>query len=160
MLILRTSGTTLRVRSAHLWRGHGTIQSVYLVLLLASGSILGGVVVVAMGRGGEMALFRRDLPVMLRRPRTPTEVATQRLPLGPIGYQVQATEEALIAAAHLLAERDREIAALRSEVWRLGGGDKAAVDDQQVDSDDQGGEAADTPKTQARLAGTEQSWRQ
>lgn len=132
----------------------------YLVLLLAAGAILGGVVVVAMGRGGEMALFRRDLPVAARRPRTPTEVATQRLPLGPIGYQVQATEEALIAAAHLLAERDQEIAALRSEVWRLGSGDKAAVDDQQLDSDDQGGEAADAPTTQARLAGTEQVWRQ
>lgn len=130
----------------------------YLVLLLAAGAILGGVVVVAMGRGGEMALLRRDLPVALRLPRTPTEVATQRLPLGPVGYQVQATEEALIAAAHLLAERDREIAALRSEIWRLGSGDRPAADDQQVDSDDQASDAADTPTTQAGLAGTEQSW--
>ncbi len=113
------------------WRGHGTIQSVYLVLLLAAGAILGGVVVVAMGRGGEMALFRRDIPVALTQPRTPAEVVTQRLPLGPIGYQVQATEEALIAAAHLLAERDQEIAALRSEIWRLGGGDQAAAHDRQ-----------------------------
>lgn len=132
----------------------------YLVLLLAAGAILGGVVVVAMGRGGEMALLRRDLPVAARRPRTPTEVATQRLPLGPIGYQVQATEEALIAAAHLLAERDREIAALRSEVGRLRSGDEAAVDDQRLDSDDQASVAADAPTTQARLTGAEQVWRQ
>lgn len=131
----------------------------YLVLLLAAGAILGGVVVVAMGRGGEMALVRRDVPVALRRPRTPAEVATQRLPLGPVGYQVQATEEALLAAAHLLAERDEEIAALRREIWRLGG-DQAAVDDHRVGGDDQASDAVDTPTTQAGLAGTEQSWRQ
>ena len=132
----------------------------YLVLLLAAGAILGGVVAVAMGRGGEMALFRRDVPVALRRPRTPAEVATQRLPLGPVGYQVQATEEALLAAAHLLAERDQEIAALRGEIWRLGGGDQAAVDDQRVDGDGQASDAVGAPTTQAGLAGTEQSWRQ
>lgn len=132
----------------------------YLVLLLAAGAILGGVVAVAMGRGGEMTLFRRDLPVALRRPRTPADVATQRLPLGPVGYQVQATEEALLAAAHLLAERDQEIAALHREIWRLGGGDQVAADDQRADGEDQASDAADAPTTQAGLAGTEQSWRQ
>lgn len=141
------------------WRGRGTIQSVYLVLLLAAGAILGGVVVVAMGRGGEMTLFRPDIPLAPRRPRTPTEVATQRLPLGPIGYQVQATEDALIVAANLLAERDQEITALRSEIWRLSGGDRATVGDQQVEGKDQARDAADaTPP--AGLAGTDQTWRQ
>lgn len=139
--------------------GHGTMQSVYLVLLLAAGAILGGVVVVAMGRGGEMALFRRDLQVALRRPRTPEEVATQRLPLGPVGYQVQATEDALVAAASLLAERDQEIAALRGEVWRLGGGEEAGAPDQEAESGDQAEDATDAT-TQAGLAGTDQSWRQ
>jgi hypothetical protein len=135
------------------------MQSVYLVLLLAAGAILVGVVVVAMGRGGEMAIFRRDVPAGLKHPRTPGEVATQRLPLGPVGYQVQATEEALIAAANLLAERDHEIAALRSEIWRLGGRDQAAAHDRQVDSDGRAKDATD-PATQAGLAGTEQSWQQ
>lgn len=109
--------------------GRGTIQDVYWVLLLAAGAILGGVVVVAMGRGGEMAVFSRDLPTSATDPRTPMEVATQRLPLGPLGYQPQATEEALMTAAYLLAERDKEIAALRTEIWRLGG-DPAVRHDQ------------------------------
>lgn len=134
-------------------------SSVYLVLLLAASAILGGVVVVAMGRGGEMALFRRDLPVALRRPRTPAEVATQRLPLGPVGYQVQATEDALVAAANLLAERDQEIAALRSEVWRLGGGDEEGGGNRQPESADQAEGGTDST-TEAGLAGTDQSWRQ
>lgn len=144
---------------------------VYPVLLLAAIAILGGVLLVAMGGGGEMALFSRDVPIALRNPRTPGEVANQRLPLGPIGYQVQATEEALVAAANLLAERDREIAALRSELWRLtapapqvgeqradtfgcpaSGGD-AGVDEGA--SSDVGDEAP-----AAGLAGTDQAWRQ
>lgn len=140
-------------------RGHGTMQSVYLVLLLAAAAILGGVVVVAMGRGGEMALFRRDVQVALRRPRTPAEVATQRLPLGPVGYQVQATEDALMAAANLLAERDQEIAALRSEVWRLGGSEEAQAQELDTEGGGQAKDATDAA-TQAGLAGTDQSWRQ
>jgi hypothetical protein len=122
---------------------------VYLVLLLGAGAILGGVVVVAMG----------DVPVGLTRPRSPADIATQRLPLGPIGYQVQATEEALIAAANLLAERDQEIAELRSEIWRLGCADQAAVHDRPVDSDEAAQDAGDAA-TQAGLAGSEQSWLQ
>lgn len=112
----------------------------YLVLLLAAGAILGGVVVVAMGRGGEMALFRRDIPVALR-PHTPAEVAMQRLPIGPLGYQVQATEDALLVAASLLAEREAEIAALRGEIWRLrsgsDGGTTEITGDPQADGVDQ-----------------------
>ncbi len=97
----------------------------YLVLLLAAGAILGGVVVVAMGRGGELTLFRRDLPAVTVDLRSPADVATLRLPLGPLGYQVHATTEALAAAAHLLAARDAQIAALRGELHRLGSGDGA-----------------------------------
>jgi hypothetical protein len=89
---------------------------VYLVLLVAALAILGGVVVVAMGRGGEMASFRRDLPLPLLRFRSPAEVAAVRLPLAPFGYQVQAAGDALAAAATLVAERDAEIALLRREL--------------------------------------------
>lgn len=140
------------------------------MLLLAAIAILGGVVLVAMGGGGEMALFSRDVPIALTHPRTPGEVANQRLPLGPIGYQVQATEEALVAAANLLAERDQEIAALRSEIWRLTAGAPGAGD-QQADPyghPASGGEdlpadeaiPADDEATSPGLAGTEQSSRQ
>lgn len=99
----------------------------YIVILLAAGAILGGVVVVAMGRGGEMALFDRDLPVRTVRLKTPGEVATLRLPFGFVGYQARATGEALVAAANLLAQRDAEIAELRREIWRLGGDDQMVV---------------------------------
>ena len=99
----------------------------YLVILLAAAAILGGVVVVAMGRGGEMVLFDRDLPVKTTRLETPGEVATLRLPFGFVGYQARATGEALVAAANLLAQRDAEIAALRREIWRLGGDDQMVV---------------------------------
>src|ERR1700722_11812813 len=97
--------------------------SVYLVLLLAAAAILGGVVVVAMGRGGELAVFSNDLPVFVARFRTPADIARLRLPLGPVGYRVQATTEALHAAAAAVAERDAEIAQLRHEVLRLQSGD-------------------------------------
>jgi hypothetical protein len=92
---------------------------VYVVLLLAAGAILVGVVAVAMGRGGEMAAFRRDLPAAFTPIRTPADVARLRLPIGPFGYQAQATADALTAIAGLLADRDYEIAALRAQIWRL-----------------------------------------
>jgi hypothetical protein len=107
---------------------------VYIVILLAAAAILGGVVVVAMGRGGEMALFDRDLPVRTLRMETPGEVATLRLPFGLIGYQTRAAGEALIAAATLLARRGAEIAALRREIWRLGGDDQMVVAHERAES--------------------------
>lgn len=93
---------------------------VYLVLLLAAAVILGGVVVVAMGRGGELALFRRDLPALRIRLATPSDLARLRLPIGLLGYQEQATGDALRVVAHMLAERDAEIASLREELRGLG----------------------------------------
>ena len=90
------------------------------MLLAAAGAILGGVVVVAMGRGGQIANFRRDIPVLAVRFRTPGEVALARLPLGLFGYQAQATGDALAAAAALVDERDAEIAELRRELSRFG----------------------------------------
>jgi hypothetical protein len=129
----------------HHWRGHGTIQTVYLVLLLAAGAILAGVVVVAMGRGGEMAVFRRDLPVAFAPIRTPADVARLRLPMAPVGYQVQATADALTMIAALLAERDHEIAVLRSQVWRL----ESAVEP----TDDQERHTADDLRGNPRVTG-------
>src|SRR5579863_1984865 len=96
-------------------------------MLLAAAAVLGGVVVVAMGRGGELALFDRDAPVRVFRLASPGEVATLKLPFGLIGYQTRAAGEALVAAANLLAKRDAEIAALRREIWRLGGDDQLVV---------------------------------
>ena len=151
----------------------GTIQSVYLVLLLAAAAILGGVVVVAMGRGGEIAAFRRDRPVELPAIRTPADIASLRLPIGLFGYQVRATADALTAIANLLADRDYEIATLRGELWRLGPGRAEWAGDQDRPAD--GGDrpeltagpapVGDDESTQAGqpgpdLASTDQTWRQ
>jgi hypothetical protein len=99
-----------------------------VVLLLAAAAILVGVVAVAMGGGGELALFRRDLPPLRFRLRSPEDVATLRLPLAPLGYQEQAAREAFRAIARLLDERDAEIARLRDEVMRLRSGAVAPGD--------------------------------
>ncbi len=92
---------------------------VYFVLLAAAIAILVGVVVVAMGRGGEIVRFHRDLPLVPLRIRTAADVATLRLPLGLFGYDEPATDAALEVAARLLAEQDAEITRLRAELWRL-----------------------------------------
>lgn len=96
------------------------MTGVYVVLLLAAIAILGGVVAVAMGRGGEITLVRRDLPDVRFRIRTPADVAMLRLPVGLLGYQEHATGDALRAVAMLLHERDMEISRLRAQVRDLG----------------------------------------
>ena len=91
----------------------------YFVLLAAAIAILVGVVAVAMGRGGEIARSQRDVPVRPPRIRSAADVARLRLPIGLLGYQEHATDEALDAAARLIADQEDEIARLRDEVWRL-----------------------------------------
>jgi len=93
---------------------------VYFVLLAAAVAILAGVVAVAMGWGGELAISRRDLPVIPPRLRTASDVARLRLPLGLFGYQAESADEVLQVLAGRLAERDAEIARLREEVQWLG----------------------------------------
>jgi hypothetical protein len=95
------------------------MHGVYPVLLLAAVGILSGVVVVAMGRGGEIVPFRRDVPEFMVRIRTPQDVAMLRLPIGLLGYSAPASADALRAIASLLAERDAEIAVLRGQVALL-----------------------------------------
>jgi hypothetical protein len=104
---------------------------VYLVLLTAAVAILAGVVAVAMGWGGELAMSRRDLPAIPPRIRTASDVARLRLPLGLFGYQAESADEAIQILAGRLAERDAEIARLREEMQWLGaqrnGGASGAV---------------------------------
>lgn len=89
------------------------------VLLAAALAILGGVVVTAMGRGGELTLFHRDLPAKRFRLSSAADVALLRLPTGLFGYQEQVTSEVLRDIVGLLASQEAEIASLRDEVWRL-----------------------------------------
>ncbi len=82
------------------------------LIVIAAIVILAGVVVVAMGRGGELA---RDRPA---RPaasdfRTWYDVASYRPPGALLGYDAAATEHALSEIARAIADRDAEIDALR-----------------------------------------------
>jgi hypothetical protein len=92
---------------------------VYFVLLAAAIAILVGVVVVAMGRGGEIVRFHRDLPLVPPRISTAADIRTLHLPLALFGYQDEAADAALAGAARLLAEQDAEIARLRAQLRRL-----------------------------------------
>ena len=90
-----------------------------VVLLLAAVVILAGVVVVAMGRGGELAVPRPDSAAYGRELVTPAEMAAFRPPAALLGYSAQVTDEALRRIARAVAERDAELAMLRHEVAAL-----------------------------------------
>lgn len=90
-----------------------------VVLLLAAVVILAGVVVVAMGRGGELAVPRPDSAAYGRELVTPAEMAAFRPPAALLGYSAQVTDDALRRIARAVAERDAELAMLRHEVAAL-----------------------------------------
>jgi hypothetical protein len=102
---------------------------VLVIVLLAGLAIVGGVVLAALGRAGEMATFPGDgKPLELNAGEvSPTDVALLRPPTALWGYQVQATEEALGAIAQSMAARDAEIAALRWQLDSLRGRGAAAA---------------------------------
>ena len=88
----------------------------YLVLLAAAAAILSGVVAVAMGWGGELAPWSRDLPAFPLLPSTAYDIATLSLPENLFGYQVEATDQVLAAICGLVADREAEITRLRDEL--------------------------------------------
>ncbi|MFC9972582.1 hypothetical protein ACFVH6_17015 [Spirillospora sp. NPDC127200] len=95
---------------------------VIVVLILAGLAVLGAVVVLAMGRGGELAETHPDhppLPLPTGRPITGPEVALLRLPRGLWGYQVGITDEALQRLAYALAERDARMAVMEQHLVEL-----------------------------------------
>lgn len=84
-------------------------------LFVAAAVILVGVVVVALGYGGELARDRADLPASDDL-RTAADVANYVPPAALLGYHAAATERALALSARAIAERDAEIARLRSRL--------------------------------------------
>jgi hypothetical protein len=82
------------------------------VIVIAAIAILAGVVVVAMGRGGELA---RDQPAEPAAAdfRSWYEVASYRPPGALLGYNAAVTERALTEIAQAIADRDAEIDELR-----------------------------------------------
>jgi hypothetical protein len=97
-----------------------------VVLLLAALVIVGGIAVVAMGKGGELSRERPDLPAPADF-RTWSDVADYRPPAALLGYHAGATVQALALVARTIAEQDAEIDWLRSRLAevqpeRLGAG--------------------------------------
>ena len=99
--------------------GHGTIHIVPVVMLLAALAILAGVVIVASGRGGEMAHEYPDYPPLDLGPVTAADVALLRPPSAAWGYNMRVTDEALERIAQALTERDVQISALQQQVADL-----------------------------------------
>jgi len=92
---------------------------VSILLLVAAAAILGGVVVAALGRAGEMATFAGDTAPIELDQVSATDVALLRPPMSLWGYNAQATEDALRVIARSVTARDVEIATLRRELADL-----------------------------------------
>ncbi|HTX80927.1 MAG TPA: hypothetical protein VME44_02015 [Streptosporangiaceae bacterium] len=86
-----------------------------VAIILAAVVIIGGVVVVAMGRGGELARERPDVPDSAEF-RTWSDVAHYRPPAALLGYHARTTQHALSLIARTIAERDAEIEWLRKRL--------------------------------------------
>jgi hypothetical protein len=82
-------------------------------------AVLGAIVVVAVGGGGQLSTEHPDHPPLAlpgRRAVGGTDAALLRLPLGIWGYHKQITDEALQRFASELTERDTRIAVLEQEL--------------------------------------------
>jgi hypothetical protein len=88
-------------------------------MLVAVIVILAGVVVVASGRGGEMAPAYPDYPPIDLGPVSAADVALLRPPSAAWGYNMRVTDEALETIARAVTERDIKISALQQEVSDL-----------------------------------------
>jgi hypothetical protein len=96
---------------------------VTVVLVLAGVAVLGAVVVLAMGRGGELSETHPDYP-RLRvdaegRPVVGPDGAGIRLPATIWGYQMQVTDEAVRRLTAALHERDARVADLERQLHDL-----------------------------------------
>jgi hypothetical protein len=89
------------------------------VLLAAAAAILCGMVVVAMGRGGELTLSAPDRRPLDPEIMTAADVALLRPPAALWGYDRQATHVVLNMVAQTMTERDVEIATLRRQLADL-----------------------------------------
>jgi hypothetical protein len=92
---------------------------VAITVSLAALAVLGAIVIVAVGGGGELSAEHPDHPPLAlpgRRVVGGTDAALLRLPLGLWGYHKQITDEALERFAYELTERDTRIAVLEQEL--------------------------------------------
>jgi hypothetical protein len=90
-----------------------------VVLFIAAAAILCGVIVVAVGRGGELAPSVPDSRPFDAEIMTAADVALLRPPVAIWGYDIRATDEALNMVARTVTERDVEIVSLRRRIADL-----------------------------------------
>ncbi|MQY03639.1 hypothetical protein [Actinomadura macrotermitis] len=96
-----------------------------VVFVLAGLAVLGAVVALAMGKGGELAGIQPDhvpLPPFSGRPLTGAEAAELRPPHSLWGYNPAFTDEAMRRMAYSLAERDAQVTALERQLAELRAG--------------------------------------
>ena len=89
-----------------------------VAIVIAAAVILGGIIVVAMGKGGELAIERPNPPSRTDF-QSWSDVADYRPPAALLGYSAVATEQALALIARTIAERDAEIDWLRRRLAEL-----------------------------------------
>ncbi|GIN04505.1 hypothetical protein [Planomonospora venezuelensis] len=93
-----------------------------VVLSLAALAILAGVVLVAMGKGGELTEFAPDVPPLALPDAGhlgAVDFMALQLPVSLVGYHTQSVDETLQRAATALSERDTRIAVLEQRVSEL-----------------------------------------
>ncbi|MFI0422493.1 hypothetical protein [Spongiactinospora sp. 9N601] len=93
-----------------------------VVLALAALAILGGVVMVATGRGGEMQDFPPDVPPLdlpAAGQLAAVDFVALQLPVSLVGYHTQTVDETLHRAAGAISARDTRIAVLEQRVTEL-----------------------------------------
>jgi hypothetical protein len=91
---------------------------VSVAIVLVAVVLLGAIVVVAMGRGGELSRETSDEPAAADFASW-ADVAGYRPPAALLGYHAGATEHALQLISRSIAERDAEIAWLRGRLRDL-----------------------------------------
>jgi hypothetical protein len=91
---------------------------VSIAIILVGVVLLGGIVLVAMGRGGELSRETADQPAATDFGSW-ADVAHYRPPAALLGYHAGATDRALQLISRAMAEREAEIAWLRERLSEL-----------------------------------------
>lgn len=101
-----------------------------VAIVLAGVAVLVTAVLLAVGKGGELAEVHPDHPPLAlpaNRPIAGTDAVLLRLPRGLWGYHVNITDEALSRLAEALSERDIRIATLERRLADMPGGPEPAA---------------------------------
>ncbi|MBC6457819.1 hypothetical protein [Actinomadura sp. HBU206391] len=93
-----------------------------LAVALACMAVVAAVIVLAMGKGGELAEAHPDHPPLVlpgHHRVTGTDAALLSLPMGVWGYHIGITDAALDQLAYALTQRDTRIAVLEQQLEQL-----------------------------------------